>query len=114
MIRTHVPIVNRPKPSKIKSRLVRGKGIRIVTARRIKINRIYKALKDEFLKLHPYCQHFMSEHGLNEEVVISNQGSVVHPGLRRYVYVPRSAEIHHKKGRGKYMLVTSTWMAVRP
>jgi hypothetical protein len=46
---------------------------------------IYKDLRLKFLKKHPRC--------------------MVYPWLK-------AIEIHHKKGRGKYYLDTSTWMAV--
>lgn len=65
-------------------------------------------LRAEFLKAHPYCQWFLSECGADESSV--KDGVFVLNTL--LFYVPASTEIHHKKGRGKYLLDTSTWMAV--
>jgi hypothetical protein len=107
--RTHVPIVHIPRPKKAK------KGLSPRSKRGIARNREYKKLKDQFLIDHPYCQHYMAENGIDEKVAIDNLGIVLVNRLGNWCYldIPRSSEIHHKKGRGKYHLDVSTWMATR-
>jgi hypothetical protein len=99
--------------------------IRKISKKRVNLNKVYRALSKTFLEEHPFCQHWIAECGLDEAEVIRSGGwyqvELNHPlkpyGLKSYVgkaQVPRSAEIHHKKGRGKYFLDPSTFMAVRP
>ena len=100
--RTHQPILNKPKEKK------RRKPIKKVSKVRAALNREYMKLRAEFLADHPYCQWFMREHSLCEGLVLTHGGyydGSTHP-------VPVSTEVHHVKGRGKYLLETSTWMAV--
>lgn len=123
MTRTHVPILHQKKEAKPRSRLTRGSRIKPVGAKMAKISKLYRALKLQFLQEHPYCQHWIAECGLNEADVIIWGGrykvNMLHPLTPTLTYdgmgqVPRSAEVHHKRGRGKYHLDVSTWMAVRP
>ena len=98
--------------SKPKSKLTRG-GIKPVSAKRVKINKIYSALRKKFLIEHPYCQLWLSEHGLVESDI--NACGVIQWNNGFNVFwkrVPKSEEIHHQKGRGKYLLDITTWMAV--
>ncbi len=78
----------------------------------------YMKLRKEFLEAHPYCQHWLAESGLTEDDINSCDykveklfGFLAQIG-DHFVFVPRSSEIHHRRGRGKYLLDTSTWMAV--
>ncbi len=94
-----------PKPKKV-SKLQRG-GIKPVSAKRVKINRIYSALRKKFLEEHPFCQFYLMEKGVSEVTLLEIAAKA--GGFAPYL---KSEEIHHKKGRGKYLLDTSTWMAV--
>lgn len=110
--RTHIPLVNKPR---VKSK---PKPIRKVAKKRVKVNAEYANLREQFLKDHPYCQHFLLERNLDESRVYVRTGSGAvcsHVNgfvAREWNNIPASREIHHKKGRGKYLLDTSTWMAV--
>ncbi len=113
--RSHIPILNIPKPKKPKSRLTRGGGIRPVSAKRAKLNKIYSALRKTFLAKHPFCQIWIKENAdegyeLSEEFIIKNNGIIRQHSI--YSLCPRSQDVHHKKGRGKYLLDVSTWLAV--
>jgi hypothetical protein len=101
-----------------RSPLTRGGGLKPVSAKRAKINRIYSALRKKFLQDHPYCQWF-----LLKEFVSTDSGRAVNMTLydaevlaRSYpsggLWIPRSVDVHHMRCRGKYLLDTSTWMAV--
>lgn len=81
--RTHVPLVNKPKPKK------KAKAIRKTSRKMATLKREYMKLRAEFLKERPWCEYFL------------------HFGEKR-----PSTECHHRKGRGKFMLDVSTWMAV--
>jgi hypothetical protein len=67
----------------------------------------YMKLRAQFLNDHPYCQWFLAERGYDWEFINTPFDSFKHAAD-----FPRSTEIHHKKGRGKFLLDTSTWMAV--
>ncbi len=56
----------------------------------------------------------MAEHGVDEDVAIANMGIVLikKDGEWIYLHIPHSTQVHHKKGRGKFLLDVSTWMAV--
>jgi len=101
-LRTHTPILNNKKEKKGR------KPIKKVSKVRAALNREYMKLRAEFLAAHPYCQWFMREHGLCEGLVLTHGG--YYDGSTHPVTV--STEVHHVKGRGKYLLDTSTWMAV--
>lgn len=89
------------------------KPIRKVSTKRAKLNREYTKLKAEFLKLHPYCQYFLRENELDEDRVFGNGGyASIWKWDGKRTQVPLAVDIHHVKGRGKYLLDTSTWMAV--
>lgn len=121
--RSHVPLVHAPKAKKPKSRLTRGGAIKPVSAKRAKLNKVYSALREAFLRDHPFCQHWMAECGLDEKEVIRNNGwyfpketdgvKTCFLSYRQMAQVPRSSEIHHQKGRDRFLLDTSLWMAVR-
>jgi len=81
--RTHVPLVNKPKLKK------KAKAIRKTSKRMATLKREYMKLREKFLLEHPWCEYFL------------------HFKEKR-----PSTEVHHKKGRGKFMLDVSTWMAV--
>lgn len=60
-------------------------SIKKISEKKKKQDKLYKELRKQFLKDHPICA----------------------------VYPPKKAtQIHHKKGRGKYYLDVSTWLAV--
>lgn len=81
--RSHVPLVNKPKVKK------KNKAIRKTSKKMAALKREYMKLRAEYLLFHPYCEYFSC-----------------------FKEIRPSTEIHHKKGRGKYLLDTSTWMAV--
>lgn len=90
----------------------RRKPIRRVSLKRGKVNRQYMKLREEYLSEHPYCQWWLSKHGITEEVAKKCNGNVVSMTEGYAAYVPRATEIHHMKGRGRYLLDTVTWLAV--
>lgn len=107
-------MLTRRIPLKSRTPLKRGGRLRPVSKKRIKLNKIYSALRLRFLQDHPYCQHFIAENNLDEKYVILCNGWAYIGCTRAYlIKVPRSVEIHHTKGRGRYYLDASTWMAVR-
>lgn len=81
--------------------LKRKTRLRSLSKKRRKINEEYLRLRAEFLKAHPYCQWFEAENDIDRRVMING-----------FAFVPLSQEIHHRRGRGKYLCDTSTWMAV--
>jgi hypothetical protein len=89
--RSHVPIVRKAviksRSRKEEARLL--KPIRRVSKKKAAIKREYMKLREKFLKDRPWCEYFL------------------HFKEKR-----PSTEVHHKKGRGSFMLDTSTWMAV--
>ncbi len=108
--RTHIPIL-RPKPLKSK-----GKGLRRASKKRGKANAEYLELRKGFLEQNPYCQWFMQENGISEEVAAANIGLVLvnHPVWGwKHIHVPRATQVHHKKGRvGNLLIDIRYWMAV--
>lgn len=109
MERTHIPILHKVSVKK------KPKGIRKVSVKRRRLNDEYRELRTEFLREHPYCQWFMAEHGIDEQVAISNMGLVLHKmnGVFEYVNVPKSTQIHHKRGRvGQLLLDIRYFLAV--
>jgi len=102
--RTHSPILNKPKEKKSR------KPIKKVSKVRAALNRQYMKLRAEFLAANPYCQWHILEIGHSWEYAqTADFSQFILYGKDPY---PRSTEIHHRKGRGKYFLDTSTWMAV--
>ncbi len=90
------------------------KPIPKVSPKRKIINKEYDKRKDLFLRAHPFCQIYMQVYGIHESVVQKNNGWAVITnaiGNVRHHQVPEATQIHHTKGRGKYMLDESTWMA---
>ena len=81
--RTHEPLVNKPKVKRPK------KAMPKVTKKRNQLNRQYMKLRAEYLRCHPNCEYFA-----------------------HFKEIRPATEIHHRKGRGSFMLDTSTWMAV--
>ncbi len=67
--------------------------LRRVSKKRAVGLRIYSKLRKQFLEEHPYCQAY---------------ATIWYPACDS----PPSVEIHHKRGRGKYLNETSTWLAV--
>lgn len=86
--------------------MIRRTPIRKVSKKRVKVNREYMKLRAEYLKLHPYCEWYMAEHGINERDALEHQGWYLNGRI------PMAQDIHHKRGRGKYLLDPSHFMAV--
>ncbi len=114
--RTHIPLVHVPKPKKQRKPIPRK------SKRKSQQDRFYEIVRAQFLKDHPFCQHWIAENGLDEDKIVANNGwyeskpddkLTVIPRGRFMQRVPESSEIHHKKGRGKYLLDTRYFMAVR-
>lgn len=101
--RTWNPVVRRIGPKKAKIYRIRK-----VSTKRAKINKEYAALRNRFLTDYPYCQFYLRENGVKGWDRPFDSVSFL---IERADW-PRSEEIHHKRHRGKYLLDTSTWMAV--
>lgn len=69
-------------------KVVKRKPIRKVSKKREDQNAEYFRLREKFLKEHPKCE-------------------CGRDGCRR-----KATEVHHTRGRGRYFLVVSTWLAV--
>lgn len=107
-LRSHIPIVHQ------KAVKAKGRGLARISQKHAARLREYAKLSKRFLLDHPYCQYWLAEHGYDEQGAIcrfrcapgrSYQGLCEHE-------VHRSTEVHHRKGRGKFLLDTTTWMAV--
>ena len=75
---------------------------------------LYDVQRRRFLSEHPYCQLWLFEHGIAEELAIRNQGNVrLHGPDSPLVPVPLATEVHHKnKRRAEMLLDIRYWMAV--
>lgn len=83
-----------------------------MSPRRLRESQLYHYRAREFLLRHPYCQVWLAEHQLAEEVVKAQQGTATLPDGSR-VAVPLSTEVHHRnKRRGADLLDQSEWLAV--
>jgi len=82
--------------------------LRRVSKKRVKVNAEYMRRREKFLFAHPYCQWWLNRHGFTESDV--NNFVIVKDGT--WCEVPAATEVHHRKGRGKYLLDESTWLAV--
>ncbi len=87
--------------------MIRRTPLRRCSKKKAKENAIYMKLRKEFLETHPHCEHWMNERGIRNEAELKQRGECV------VASCPLATEVHHKMGRGKYFLDTSTWMAVR-
>lgn len=85
---------------------------RVSTCRRQQL-RHYETRRVEFLREHPYCQFWLAEHGIAEELAIRRHGILrLRPGVPP-LHVPRSSTVHHRnKRRGARLLDEREWMAV--
>jgi hypothetical protein len=97
-LRSHVPLVNIPKKKKPK------KAIRKVSKKRKPVNAEYMRLREVFLKANPYCQYELMQRFDTWDF------TKIVPQILNFVAA--STEVHHRKGRGKYLLDVGTWMAV--
>lgn len=88
--------------------------LRAMSVRRASDIESYDVRRLRFLSEHPYCQVWLLEHGIGEELAIRNHGNVrLHEPDGPIVPVPLATEIHHKnKRRAEMLLDTSYWMAV--
>ena len=107
-LRTHTPLINKKKEKKAR------KPIKKVAKKRAALNREYMKLRDKFLADHPYCEWWLSENVHKPTTgIVSLNYAVSMMGLWWVEkYCPKATEIHHAKGRGKYLNDTSTWIAV--
>jgi len=105
---THIPIVRQKPVKKLKRRLAR------ISKKHSKELREYSNVAQQFLKDHPYCQHWLAERGFSEKDV--KEGILIFRDEQgsHWCEVPRSKEIHHMKGRGRFLLDTRFFMACRP
>lgn len=106
MERSHIPILHVVRPKRARTR------IPAVSKRRQREGVIYRKLVKEFIAAHPHCEWWLAEEGFATSDIMPN-GFVARFGVMiRHTKVPPSKEVHHKKGRGRFYLDTSTWMAV--
>ena len=63
--------------------------IKQVSVKKAKEDSVYSKLRIDYLRDHPFCQASL-------------------PGICN----TKATDVHHKKGRGKFYLITVTWMAV--
>lgn len=85
--------------------------LRRISARRLEETRWYHYRRRQFLLAHPYCQVWLAEHGIAEDVAQRQRGRVQFDGA--IVSVPLATEIHHQnKRRGVDLLEQRYWMAV--
>ena len=110
-MRSHVPLVHQ--------KAVKGKRTRLapISKRQSALLKQYAIQREKFLKDHPYCQWWLRENLFKESDVLCviGRGPVCgrRDGFRSIEYrVPAATEVHHTKGRGKYLLDTTTWVAV--
>lgn len=90
----------------------RRKPIRRVSLKRGKVNRQYMKLREEYLKEHPLCEWYLSYHGVKPDEIVNGCWYTNLGFDMKYLPIPTATEIHHRKGRGRYLLDTSTWLAV--
>ena len=85
------------------------------SSKRAAQNREYAKRRKAFLESHPWCEVWLKEHDVETADVMAD-GRAWKEGWGGITWVvgiaPRSTEIHHMKGRGKYLLDESTWLAV--
>lgn len=78
----------------------------------------YSKKRASFLALHPWCQVWLSDNGETEDDVFTMVDGTGWIHSNRgfdmvWVQVPRSVEIHHKRGRTGLMLLNEEfWLAV--
>ena len=86
--------------------LKRKTPLRKTSKRRQQEYKEYMRKREKFLAMHPICQVWMLQNGLDDRCALRVADA-------EYVNAPRSTEIHHKNGRNsKNYLDESTWMAV--
>lgn len=80
--------------------------------RRLVETDLYRYRIKRFLLDHPYCQAWLAEHGVSEEIALTQNGVVtLTNGIR--VSIPLATEVHHKnKRRGADLLDQTHWLAV--
>lgn len=79
-----------PKPFKVK---YETKAIKKISTRQQKLNAAYSAQRKVFFHGHPYCEAMIYEDAEN-------------------MCTGFATDVHHKKGRGEYILDERTWLAV--
>ena len=85
--------------------------LRPVSARRLHETWLYQYRRKQFFAVHPYCQVFLAEHGIDEAEAIRQRGCVLLNGTP--VTIPLATELHHRnKRRGADLLDQSEWLAV--
>lgn len=83
-----------------RSPLKRKARLKPVSDRRAKENAVYRKVRKEYLAAHPYCEICLAEHRIE-----CLKKAEVHG-------VNRATEIHHRKGRGKYLNDVKFFLAV--
>lgn len=83
--------------------------LRKVSKKRAVALREYAKVRAEYLAEHPWCEWWLCENSFHE--------GNVHDGFVQRLHgpkiaVPAAIEIHHRKGRGKYLCHKSTFMSV--
>jgi hypothetical protein len=121
--RTHIPLVHKPKPKKKPNR------IKKVSPKRREALKRYDKARVQYLSAHPYCEQWLAATGpaygicTQEDVNANLTGRITetHVGVKAPrapfagadVWVPRSNQIHHKKGRvGELLWNPEFFMAV--
>jgi hypothetical protein len=110
--RTHIPLPpSRTRKTKVAQKRAPAAPIRKVSKKRASQSRLYAKLREEFLKEHPYCQWTIWHYCLSPDEVSKCGGMM--PINGQICCVPKSTEIHHRKGRfGSRLNQTEFWMAV--
>ncbi len=74
--------------------------------------REYIKLRKAYLEAHPFCQAELILRGIDEQKYLEGRWLVDLASNGTLAPIPASVDIHHCKGRGQYLLDTSTWLAV--
>lgn len=92
--------------------------LRKVSKKREKLNREYSKLRKEYLDAHPICQIWLDDNGWRQWTETPpSYYKDGHPSIPAIVLkmsygAPWATECHHRRGRGRFLLDTSTWMAL--
>lgn len=107
--RSHVPLVNKKKEKKAK------KAIRVRSKKMSGLMKQYMKLRAKYLNENPYCEWWLLEN-IREDLAASQQYAIKNSGLfwigGKAQTCPLATEIHHRKGRGKFLLDELSFLAV--
>ena len=91
---------------------MRRTPLRRISERRLLETDLYRRRLQQFLLAHPYCQLWLTEHGVAESLAIERHG-IVHLPDNPAALVPLATQVHHKnKRRGADLLDENHWLAV--